>query len=231
MSVVHPINFKENEEKPMNPNHSLEIIFYILNRILDYTTDLEEKTPSKFDHYNHSQNQDNNKSSLSTSTLSSDNNSSEPDFCSEIDKYDYEDFIILCYKKLEFSSDLLILSMMILDKILSKNFILTPTNIHKIFFLCMMETQKYYSDENFKNIDYAKICGITTDELLELELEFMNYIDFNIFIKDEDYRNYKKKMKKLYKQNIIISNIYVQNEDEEENYDKYKDEEYDYFGL
>ena len=41
----------------------------------------------------------------------------------------------------------------------------------------------------------------------------------------------KKKMKKLYKQNIIISNIYVQNEDEEENYDKYKDEEYDYFGL
>ena len=231
MSVVQPINIKENEDKPMNPNHSLEIVFFILNRILDYTNDLEEKTPSKFDHYNHSQNQDNNKSSLSTSTLSSDNNSTGPDFCCEIDKYDFEDFILLCYKKLEFSSDLLILSMMILDKILSKNFILTPINIHKIFFLCMMETQKYYNDENFKNIDYAKICGITTDELLELELEFMNYIDFNIFIKDEDYRNYKKKMKKLYKQNIIISNIYVQNEDEEENYDKNKDEEDDYFWL
>ena len=95
----------------------------------------------------------------------------------------------------------------------------------------MMETQKYYSDENFKNIDYAKICGINVDELLELELEFMNYIDFNIFIKDEDYKNYKKKMKKLHKKNIIISNIYVQNENEEENYDKYKDEEDDYLGL
>ena len=225
MSVVQLMDIKENEDKPMNPNHSLEIIFFILNKILDYTNDLEEKTPSKFDHYNHSQNQENNKSALSTSTSSSDNISSEPDFCCELDKYDFEDFIIHSYTNLSFSSDLLILSMMNLDKLLSKNFILTPINIHKVFFLCMMETQKYYSDENFKNKDYAKICGITTDELLELELEFMNYMDFNIFIKDEDYKNYKKKLKKLYKQNIIICNVYVQNEDEEENDDKYEYDE------
>ena len=224
MSVVQPTNIKENEDKPMNPNHSLEIIFFILNKILDYTNDLEEKTPSIFDHH-HSQNNENNKSALSTSTLSSDNSSSGPDFCCELDKYDFEDFIIHSYKNLEFSSDLLILSMMNLDKLLSKKFILTLANIHKVFFLCMMETHKYYRDENYKNKDYAKICGITTEELLELELEFMNYMDFNIFIKDEDFKKYKKKMKKLHKQNIIINYIYVQNEDEEEKNDKYEDNE------
>ena len=230
MSVVQPIKIKDDEDKPMNPNHSLEIIFFILNKILDYTNDLEEKTPSKFDHYHHSQSQENNKSSLSTSTSSSDNFSSGPDFCCELDKYDFEDYIIHCYRNLSFSSDLLILSMMILDKLLSKNFILTPVNIHKIFFLCMMETQKYYSDENYKNKDYAKIGGMTADELLELELEFMNYMDFNIFIKDEDYKKYKKNLKKLYKQNIIISNIYVQNKGEEENDDD-KNEDECYIGF
>lgn len=224
MSVVQPTNIRENKDKPMSPNHSLEIIFFILNKILDYTNDLEEKTPSKFDHYHHSQNEENNKSLLSTS-VSSDNSSSGPDYCCELDKYDFEDFIINSYKKLDFNSDLLILSMMNLDKLLSKNFILTSINIHKVFFLCMMETQKYYSDENFTNKDYAKVCGISTDELLELEMEFMNYMDFNIFIKDEDYKNYKQKMKKLHKKNIIISNIYVQNEDEDVNDDKYEDED------
>ena len=105
--------------------------------------------------------------------------------------------------------------MMNLDKLLTKKFILTSENIHKAFFMCMMETQKYYEDENFKNKDYAKVCGITTDELLELELEFMNYMDFNININDEEYINYKNKLQNLYKKNIIISNEYVQIDDEE----------------
>ena len=213
MIVVQSTNNKENVDKSMNPNDSLEIIFMILNRILDYTNNLEEKTPSIFDHIHHSQ--DNDKSEISTSTTFSDSSSSGPDCCCELDKYDYEDFIILAYKKLGFSSNLLILSMMNLDKLLEKNFILSSANIHKVFFICMMETQKYYSDENFKNTDYAKICGISPDELLELELEFMNYMNFDIYIKDDDFIQYKKKLQNLIEKNIIISNEYVQNEDDD----------------
>ena len=180
MSVVKEITY--NEDKPMNPNHSLEIIFMILNGILDYTSNLEERTPSIFDHYNHDQYNDT--SLLSVSTTYSDSSSTDSNTSSILDKLDYEDFIVYAYKKLGFSSHLLILSMMNLDKLLTKKFILTSENIHKTFFMCMMETQKYYEDENFKNKDYAKVCGITTDELLELELEFMNYMDFNINIKE-----------------------------------------------
>ena len=212
MIVVHNIKYNEEDDKSMNPNDSLEIIFMIINRILDYTNDLGKKTPSIFDHCQH--NQENDSNSLSSSTTFSDCFSNS-DNCCILDKLDYEDFIVYAYKKLGFSSNLLILSMMNLDKLLTKNFILTFENIHKAFFMCMMETQKYYEDENFKNKDYAKVCGITTDELLELELEFMNYMDFNIHITNEEYINYKNKMKKLYKQNLIISNEYVQNEDED----------------
>ena len=216
MSVVQPIYYKEKNCKSMNPNDSLQICFMILQRILDYTKDLKEKTPSIFDHYHHSQD---NKSSLSTSYSDSSSNS---DFSCELDKYDIEDYIIQAYKKLGFTSNLLILSMMNLDKLLGSNFILTEENVHKVFFICMMETQKYYDDEYFKNKDYSKVSGISTKELLELELEFMKYIDFNIFIKDEDYFKYKSQLQELCRKQIIISNNYVQNdEDEDETDDSY----------
>ena len=208
MSVVQQIYYKENDDKSLNPNDIMQIVFMILHRILDYTKNLEEKTPSIFDHHN----QDNNKSSLSTTYSDSSSNS---DLCCELDKYDIEDYIIQAYKKLGFSTNLLILSMMNLDKLLANNFILTSENVHKVFFLCMMETQKYYDDEYFKNKDYSKVSGISTKELLELELEFLNNINFSIFIKDDDYNKYKRKLQGLCQKQIIISNNYITNEDDE----------------
>ena len=209
MSVDQPIYYKEKDDKSLNPNDIMEIVFMILHSILDYTKDLEEKTPSIFDHHS----QDNNKSSLSTSYSDSSSNS---DLCCELDKYDIEDYIIQAYKKLGFSTNLLILSMMNLDKLLANNFILTTENVHKVFFLCMMETQKYYDDEYFKNKDYSKVSGISTKELLELELEFLNNINFSIFIKDDDYNKYKQKLQDLCQKQIIISNNYIKNEDEDD---------------
>ena len=208
MSVDQPIYYKEKDDKSLNPNDIMEIVFMILHSILDYTKDLEEKTPSIFDHHS----QDNNKSSLSTTYSDSSSNS---DLCCELDKYDIEDYIIQAYKKLGFSTNLLILSMMNLDKLLANNFILTSENVHKVFFLCMMETQKYYDDEYFKNKDYSKVSGISTKELLELELEFLNNINFSIFIKDDDYNKYKRKLQGLCQKQIIISNNYITNEDDE----------------
>ena len=213
MNVVQPIYYKEKDDKSMNPNDTIQIVFMILHRILEYTKDLEEKTPSIFDH-NHSH--DNNKSSISTSFSDSSSNS---DLCCILDKYDIEDYIIQAYKKLGFSTNLLILSMMNLDKLLANNFILTSENVHKVFFLCMMETQKYYDDEYFRNKDYSKVSGISTKELLELELEFLNNINFNIFIKDEEYNKYKKKLQELCQKQIIITNNYIKNEDEEDETD------------
>ena len=212
MSVVPAKYYNRDNDTPMDVNSSLDAIFMILNRIMDYTKDLDEKTPSIFDHYHHSQ--DNDKSSLSTSY--SDSSSAGSDFCCELDKLEIEDFIVQCYKKMGFSLNLLVLAMMNLDKLLASDFILSYTNVHKVFFICMMETQKYYDDINFTNKNYAKICGITTDELLELEIEFMNHIDFNLYIKEEDFLKYKNKLQKLYQSSLIISNKYFEDDDDVE---------------
>ena len=211
MSVVQSCYYKD-EDKSMNSKDTLNAVFMILNKILEYTKDLDENNPSVFDHY-HQHSHENDKSSLSTSYSDT---SSSGDFCCELDKYDIEDFVYRCYKMLGFDSNLMILSMMNLDKLLANKFILNSTNAHKAFFTCMMETQKYYDDESFTNKVYAKICGISMEELLELELEFMKYIEFNIYIKDEEFFKYKKKLQSIYESSIIISKTYIQNEEDED---------------
>ena len=101
------------------------------------------------------------------------------------------------------------MAMMNLDRLLEKNFVLTEQNIHKVFFLCMMEVHKYYNDVTCYNKDYAKLCGISTKELLNLEFEFMNYIDYNMNIPDDKYDIYKKNLKKFFDKNVMIQSKYL----------------------
>ena len=193
MNAIQSKYLKEKDaDKAMTSNDSLQIIFMILHKILDYTEDLGEKTPSIFDHSYPNQSQNNNYRSFNTpnNNISSTNS----DFCYECSKYDIEDFIIQAYKKLDFSQDLLILSMMNLDKLLSTKFILTKENVHKVFFLCMMETQKYYDDEYFKNKDYSKVSGISTKELLELDCDILVPAAIENQITEENANDIKAKI-------------------------------------
>ena len=86
-----------------------------------------------------------------------------------------------------------------IDKVISSGkFILYYKNINKIFYICLMITQKYYEDNSFNNKTFAELVGIDCDELLDMEMEFMNMIDFKLFIKEEDFEKYKQKIIKFY---------------------------------
>ena len=101
------------------------------------------------------------------STLSGSDTSSDDGHCCILDKYGIEDFVVLCYKCLDFDEHMLIMAMMNLDRLLEKDFVLTEQNIQKVFFLCMMEVHKFYNDVPFSNKDYSKLCGINAEELLD----------------------------------------------------------------
>ena len=67
-----------------------------------------------------------------------------------------------------------------------------------MFFLCLMESQKFHDDENYSNKDYAKVSGVSPKELLKLELEFMELVNFKMFIKDDEYEAYSQRFEKLW---------------------------------
>ena len=57
-----------------------------------------------------------------------------------------------------------------------------------------MITQKYYEDNSWNNKLYADLVGISCDELLDMEMEYMNLINFHLFIRDEDFAKYKQRL-------------------------------------
>ena len=191
----------------------LDSVFSIVFRILNHTKDIENKPSSIFDHHHKAESfdQKNQKDSQESpqNFLDTSDSSSDEYHCCIIEELSVVDFVILCYKSLNFDAHMMILAMMNLDKILAKNFVLTEKNVHKTFFICMMEVHKFFNDVTFRNNDYAKLCGISTKELLQLELEFMDFVDYNMNITEENYFAYEKKMKKYFEYNIIFETKYL----------------------
>lgn len=164
----NPFIFQENIENIKN------ICLTILETILEYTSKLK-KIPSIFD----------NQSNIKRKRKN-------------IDEYNFEDLFKFCIKMLKINDNLLILIMMNIDKIISNGkIIVNYKNINRLFYTCLMITQKYYEDNSLNNKIYADLVGVNCDELLNMEMEYMNLIDFELFIKDDEFTKYKQKIIKF----------------------------------
>ena len=183
-------------EEEMPKNGLIETILMIINKILDYTSTLEQKSPSIFDENKNIQNESDS-DKLNTSSSSNDENVTFTDKNNTL--YDYFYYWV---EKLDFNENLLILTMMNIDKFLAKNFLLTSNNVKNVLFSCMVLTQKSYEDEIIYDKDYAKILKIKADELINMELEFLKIIDYHLHVSGEEFNNYKSRMVNIWKQNF-----------------------------
>lgn len=179
----------------------IDTIDYILMNIIDYSSTIDERTPSIFD--NPSLFDSNESYSTSCSSIESkDSENCDSTFLNRIDKYDFNTFIKKFSKNFQLDENTLILSLMNLDKILKNNFIITEKNVGYLFYTSMVLSQKFYEDEPFDNNIYAKYVGISSNELMQLELEFLEMMGFNLFVPDENFFNYKNRMASLYNKNF-----------------------------
>ena len=69
---------------------------------------------------------------------------------------------------------------------------LTYYNIHRILFVSILISIKYNEDRYYENVYYAKIAGISCKELKTIEYDFLDIIDFDLFISVDEYLKYKK---------------------------------------
>jgi hypothetical protein len=181
------LNFQKNVE--IDIKDSIDTSIAIIKNILSITSSLNSKNQNSVFEINQKQFSE-------TDSESSDNDSENDEI---ISKMEIDEFIERIINYLKIDKTLLVLSMMMLDKILANNFILTERNVHKVIFICFMETQKFFEDENYKNSDYAKVCGISVNELLLMEVSFMELINYNMFVKEEEYIEYNKTFEGLWK--------------------------------
>ena len=186
----------------MSKKDLIETVLLIINKILDYTSTLNQITPTIFDKNYLVQNKDN-ESNISTSQSSNDESGCDSNIEKD-DQFTLTDYLYLWVEKLEINSNLLILTLMNIDKLLSKEFILTSDNVKNVLFTCMIITQKYYEDENFTDKDYSKIVRLNPKELIKMEIEFLSMIDFSLYISDDDFLKYKGKIEDIWRSTLSL---------------------------
>ena len=197
------------DKSDMSQEDLIETILVIIYKILDYTNEIDQRTPSIFDqkvskHLEQEQEIESDK--LSTGSSSYEENKF-PERKDENSNFTLHDFLYFWTEKLEFNKNLLLLTMMNLDKLLSNHFILTYDNVKNVLYICMVITQKMYEDETYNDKDYAKILDVTAEEMIQMEKEFLKIIDFSLFISEEEFNKYHKKMYKMWKKTFSAINF------------------------
>ena len=194
----------------MTDDDLIETVLIILYKILDYTNNLEQRTPSIFDQKNST----NLEKEIDSDKLSTSSSSNEENINFEKNKKNkndenltLHDLLYFWIKKLEFNKNLLLLTMMNIDKLLSSDFILTEDNIKNVLFTCMILTQKNYEDDVYNDKDYAKLIDISTEDLIKMEIEFLKYINFSLYINEEKFNNYQRKMYNIWENTLSFFNF------------------------
>ncbi|GAB4855538.1 hypothetical protein Ancab_024158 [Ancistrocladus abbreviatus] len=72
----------------------------------------------------------------------------------------------------------------------------TSLNVHRLLITSVVLAAKFIDDECFNNAYYAKVGGVSTGELNELEWEFLSSLDFRLHVTLDDFDEYCMRLEK-----------------------------------
>ena len=90
----------------------------------------------------------------------------------------------------------IIIALIYIDKICDEsNLQLTMLNIHRLALACLVVATKYNEDDYYSNEFYAKVGGVSLEELNQLEYNILILLNFNVYIDDELFEKYESQIK------------------------------------
>jgi hypothetical protein len=128
--------------------------------------------------------------------VNSNNFNNQQDFIAKFQCSYAPDVSILAYlerirKYANCSDCCFIVALIYIDRIIEKrNVILTQLNIHRLLLTCVLLAAKFFDDLFYNNAFYAKLGGITTNELNSLEIEMLKLINFSLSVNRDSYDHY-----------------------------------------
>eukprot|EP01098_Paradermamoeba_levis_P009536 TRINITY_DN3986_c0_g1_i1.p1 TRINITY_DN3986_c0_g1~~TRINITY_DN3986_c0_g1_i1.p1 ORF type:complete len:196 (+),score=18.27 TRINITY_DN3986_c0_g1_i1:178-765(+) len=96
------------------------------------------------------------------------------------------------------SVECFIIALIYIDRLIQNNqqFCLTSLNVHRILLTSVMLASKYFDDAFYNNSYYARVGGITPNEINMLELEFLFLINFSLNVTPETFNSYHSLLEK-----------------------------------
>ncbi|CAD8141004.1 unnamed protein product [Paramecium pentaurelia] len=94
------------------------------------------------------------------------------------------------------SEQCFVIALIYLDRLQEKHtyLILNSHCIHRFLLMSIVTAIKFQDDDYYKNEFYAKVGGINIKEINVLEQEFLEYMDYQLFIDDQQYAIYEKRL-------------------------------------
>ncbi|GAB66883.1 cyclin2 related protein, partial [Plasmodium cynomolgi strain B] len=91
------------------------------------------------------------------------------------------------------SNECFVLLIIYLDRIVKINTDITLSLlcIHRLLITAIMIAAKFFDDLYYSNAFYAKVGGVSTEEINKLEGIFLHLIDYNLFVSSEEYNLYR----------------------------------------
>ena len=88
--------------------------------------------------------------------------------------------------------------MIYIDRICKEKVFLNEYNVHRIIVIAIYIAYTYNEDIIFDNNYLSLVSGMNKNEILTLEEDFLDLIDFNLFVDNDEYEQYKKFILKEY---------------------------------
>ena len=122
----------------------------------------------------------------------------KPFVSKKIPNISLSDYIERLLKYSKAFNEIMIIILIYLDNICTKHEInLNYYNIHKFILAAFISAIKFHEDDYYSISYYAKLGGLSKKEAINLEYEFLNLINFQLFVNQELYEKYYKYLFRL----------------------------------
>ena len=194
----------------MSKKDIIETILFLLEQILSYSSKLNQSTTSIFDKKEKPEKNVESEISTDFSDSAADKKKEKNEKIEsqspilDTEKFSLSDLIYFWSDALKFDENLLILMTMNLDKILNSNLIiLSEKNVENVIFTLMVITQKFHEDIIFTDKDYSKLKKIDCGDLINMQVELLDLIDYSLSVSEDEFKRYKNKMRRLCEKNFL----------------------------
>jgi len=89
--------------------------------------------------------------------------------------------------------DCYVLALVYLERIAQKG-ALDEATVHRSLLLSVVLAAKFWDDERCKNTFYAQVGGVPVEELNELEVRFLRLLEFQLWVGEEVYEDYQRRL-------------------------------------
>eukprot|EP00301_Raphidiophrys_heterophryoidea_P007536 c12905_g1_i2.p1 GENE.c12905_g1_i2~~c12905_g1_i2.p1 ORF type:complete len:175 (+),score=39.27 c12905_g1_i2:234-758(+) len=100
------------------------------------------------------------------------------------------------HKFVNCSNECYVLALIYMDRVIQRNpeFFISSLNVHRLVICSVMLAAKFFDDRYYNNAFYARVGGIPTAELNNLEVEYLFMVNFSLLVDTEEYERYRKEL-------------------------------------